>query len=66
MNQQLIEVDGERITVQELIDRYHHALDAEKRLKKEARKALRRRRQEQALKPYQAELIRMQNYLEDT
>jgi len=66
MDQQLIEVDGERITVQELIDRYHHALDAEKRLKKEARKALRRRRQEQALKPYQAELIRMQNYLEDT
>ncbi len=66
MNQQLIEVDGERLTVQELIDRYHHALEAEKRLSKEARKALRRRRQEQALKPYQAELIRMQQYLEET
>ncbi len=66
MDQQLIEVDGERLTVAELIDRYHHALDAEKRLKKEARKALRRRRREQALKPYQAELIRMQNYLEET
>ncbi len=66
MDQQRIEVDGEKLTIEELIDRYHHALDAEKRLSKEARKALRRRRQEQALKPYQAELIRMQNHLEDT
>ncbi len=66
MDRQLIEVDGEKLTIEELVERYQHARDAEKRLKKEARKALRRRRQEQALKPYQAELIRMQNYLEDT
>jgi len=66
MDQQLIEVDGERLTLDELIERYHNAKEAEKRLKKEARKALRRRRQEQALKPYQAELIRMQQYLEET
>ena len=37
---------------------------ANKELKKDARKAVRRYRREQALKPYQAELIRMQQYLE--
>lgn len=31
-----------------------------------ARKALKKRKQEQSLKPYQAELIRMQSYLEQT
>lgn len=35
-----------------------------KELKKDSRKAVRRYRREQALKPYQAELIRMQQYLE--
>jgi polyphosphate kinase 2 len=37
---------------------------ANRELKKDARKAVRRYRREQALKPYQAELIRMQQYLE--
>jgi polyphosphate kinase 2 len=37
---------------------------ANKGLKKDSRKAVRRYRREQALKPYQAELIRMQQYLE--
>ena len=36
------------------------------RLKKEDKKAVRRYRREQALKPYQAELIRMQQFLEKT
>jgi len=36
-------------------------LDSEK-----AKKALKKRKQEQSLKPYQAELIRMQSYLEQT
>ena len=36
------------------------------RLKKEEKKAIRRYRREQALKPYQAELIRMQQYLEQS
>ncbi len=35
-----------------------------KELKRDTRKAVRRYRREQALKPYQAELIRMQQYLE--
>ena len=37
-----------------------------RRRKKFEKKAVRRRRQEQALKPYQAELIRMQHYLEES
>jgi polyphosphate kinase 2 len=36
------------------------------KLERKAGKALRRRRQEQALKPYQAELLALQNYLEET
>jgi len=39
--------------------------DAEK-MKKERRKAYRKYRQEEELKPYQAELIKMQQYLEQT
>jgi len=37
-----------------------------KKLKSASKKALSRRKQEQSLKPYQAELIRMQQYLEET
>jgi polyphosphate kinase 2 len=37
-----------------------------KRVKKDNRKAVRKYRQEQSLKPYQAELIRMQQYLEES
>lgn len=66
MEKPLIEVDGQQYTTDELIARYHEALDAENQLKKKAHKALQRRRQEQALKPYQAELIRMQQHLEET
>ncbi len=36
------------------------------KLERKAGKALRRRRQEKALKPYQAELLALQHYLEDT
>jgi polyphosphate kinase 2 len=36
------------------------------KLERKAGKALRRRRQEQALKPYQAELLALQNHLEET
>ena len=66
MENQLIEVDGQKMTTEELVAKYHEAKDAEKRLKKKARKALQRRRQEQSLKPYQAELIKMQQHLEQT
>ena len=56
----------EEVDPRELLER-NRALEAElKALRKNNRKAIRRYRQEQQLKPYQAELIRMQQYLEDS
>ncbi|HEB95228.1 MAG TPA: polyphosphate kinase 2 [Sedimenticola thiotaurini] len=60
------ESGDEEIDPRELLER-NRALEAElKALRKNNRKAIRRYRQEQQLKPYQAELIRMQQYLEDS
>ena len=66
MDNEQIEFNGETLTLEELLEKYQICLDAEKRLKKRAKKALNRRMQEQSLKPYQAELLKMQKYLEDT
>ena len=66
MEKETIELDGETLTIEELAEKYQYCLEAETRLKKRAKKALRRRLQEQSLKPYQAELLKMQKYLEDT
>jgi len=66
MENELIELDGATLTLEELLEKYQVCLDAEKRLKKRAKKALNRRLQEQSLKPYQAELLKMQKYLEKT
>ena len=66
MDKETIELDGATLTIEELAEKYQYCLDAESRLKKRAKKALRRRLQEQSLKPYQAELLKMQKYLEDT
>ena len=61
-----LDVDGEALTPDELIERYHALRTENLKLKKDNRKAVRRYRREQALKPYQAELIKLQKYLEDT
>lgn len=61
-NNETVTVDGETIPVEELVKRYKKL----NKLKSESRKALRRRRDEQALKPYQAEIIKMQQHLEKT
>ena len=57
-------------TAPEIIDPIIQELEKLKaentRLKKSQRKAIRKYRQEQSLKPYQAELIQMQKYLEET
>ncbi len=57
-------------TAPEIIDPILQELEKLKaentRLKKSQRKAIRKYRQEQSLKPYQAELIQMQKYLEET
>jgi polyphosphate kinase 2 len=53
-----VNIDGKNIPLTELITEY-------KQLKKESKKAVHKRRQEQALKPYQAELIKLQQHLEE-
>lgn len=55
----MVEVNGQQMNEEA-------SLQAEQQLKRAAKKALKRRREEQSLKPYQAELIRMQQYLEET
>jgi polyphosphate kinase 2 len=63
---ELIEVDDTVMTPEELAEDYQRILAKNKQLKRAKRKGVRRYRREQALKPYQAELIRMQQYLEDS
>ena len=61
MSDELFDIDGEQVSLEQLIDSWKTP-----RMTPAAEKALSRRRQEQSLKPYQAELIRMQQYLEET
>ena len=62
MTDERIEIDGQEYTLEELTSEFLNL----KKAKKKAKKALERRQQEQALKPYQAELLRLQKYLEET
>jgi len=65
-NPELTAVEGGHKGIEELERDYEQLLQKYRTEKKDRRKAVRRYRQEQALKPYQAELIRMQQYLERT
>ena len=62
MNEQLIEIDGQTLTQEQLIREF----EALRESNAKCQKAYQRRRQEQSLKPYQAELLRLQKYLEET
>jgi len=57
-----IEIDGNAIPLEELINLYK----ASKSNNNSEKKAVTRRKNEQALKPYQAELIKLQRHLEET
>jgi polyphosphate kinase 2 len=59
---QTIEIDGNAVSIDALIDAY----TAQKSAKKQTKKAVRKRKNEQELKPYQAELIKLQKHLEET
>jgi len=61
----LIEVNGEKISLQELLNRYENLEQENTRLNSLQKKAERKLGEDESLKPYQAELIRMQKYLED-
>ncbi len=65
-SKELIEMDDIILTPEELVADYKCLLAKNKKLKREKHKGAIRYRREHALKPYQAELIRMQQYLEDS
>jgi len=58
----LYEIDGEHITLEELIKGYKKSKSVKEKLSKASKKRL----CEQQLKPYQAELIKLQKYLEES
>jgi polyphosphate kinase 2 len=62
MSEESIKIDDREFTLEELKAAY---VDA-KQIKAKAMKAYKRRQQEQALKPYQVELLHVQKHLEET
>lgn len=62
MSDERIDIDGQEMSVDELIAEFKDLKNGHKK----AKKALKRREQEQSMKPYQAELLRLQRYLEET
>ena len=65
-NPETIHLDGEEVRLDDLLDRHKQLAEQVGALRQNKRKAVRRFRREEELKPYQAELIRMQQYLEQT
>ena len=65
-NPELVEYRGEQANLADLLEQHSEMRHALAKVKNENRKAVVRRRIEKSLKPFQAELIRMQKYLEDT
>jgi len=61
-----LDVEGESLTQDELIAKYIQLKADNLEMKRDNRKAIKRYRREKTLKPYQAELIQMQRYLEKT
>lgn len=65
-NPQFVEYRGQQVKLTELMDDYRNMRNKLAQSKSENRSSVVRRRQEKSLKPYQAELIRLQRYLEET
>lgn len=63
-NLQVIEINKKKMSIDELAKDYKELAKEVEKLKKDNRQAVTKRRHEQELKPYQVELIRMQEYLE--
>lgn len=61
-----VSIDGAEVPLEEVIAAYRRLRDENRQLRREARSAVQRRRHEKRLKPYQAELIKLQSYLEST
>jgi polyphosphate kinase 2 len=65
-NPEYIEINGQEVRLEALLQEYREMSSSTKELKQKNKKAVRRYKQEQSLKPYQAELIGLQQHLEKT
>ena len=65
-NPDSIYIDDQPVPLDQVLEELQRLRTEGVRLKKKARKALVRRQREQELKPYQAESLRLQDYLEET
>lgn len=64
-NPEMINIDGKAVSLHDFIQQYRQLSEDVDTLKKVESKAKRKFEEEHSLKPFQAELIRLQNYLED-
>jgi polyphosphate kinase 2 len=65
-NPEYIEINGQEVRLEALLQEYREMSSSTKELKQKNKKAVRRYQREQSLKPYQAELIGLQQHLEKT
>lgn len=63
-NPEFIEVEGQKMRLQDLLDKYKALAEENERLKNQQSKAVKRYRRALQLEPYEAELIKMQEHLE--
>jgi polyphosphate kinase 2 len=64
-NPEHVLIHGQKVALKKLLDDFGSMRHALAQYKSETRAAVLRRREEKSLKPFQAELIRMQKYLEE-
>ncbi len=65
-NESYFEIDGEEVSLDSLIKSFKASKKGEKYFSEFDKKAIEKRNNEQALKPYQAELIKLQKHLEQS
>lgn len=65
-NPESINYNGQAVRLDEMLQEYDRCKEENLSLRNTQKKAVRRYKREEELKPYQAELIKMQQYLEDT
>jgi len=61
----VVEVDGQQMNVAEVLAEFKELKKKHSKFKKKAKKAVRKYEEEEELKPYQAEIIKMQRHLEN-
>ena len=66
LNPEQILVDGKTLKLQDYLQEHEQLVDENARLKTESKRAVKRFRREEELKPFQAELLKVQQYLEES